>query len=150
MQTNHVVPSFLLKQNSPISVERRQRFNKEVSLERVVIEHTFGMLKSRWQSLNGLRGLVLGQRTFDQILFWIRACMVLHNMLLEEGEDDFWQDVDMEEMRARWEAEAEADRDEGDEDDLAPGGGRGRRPQRNRRGQLESHFHAVQYRTAYE
>jgi hypothetical protein len=70
--------------------------------------------------------------------------------MLQEGEDDFWEGVHMEEMRARWEAEADADREEGDDEDLGPAGGRGRRILRTRRAQPESHFNAVNYRKAYE
>ena len=67
-------------------------FNKELSSARVVIECTFGRLKSHWQ--------ILQKRLDSRITFSVKiaiACAVLHNFCIkigDEWEDDFYDDDD--------------------------------------------------------
>lgn len=64
--------------------------------------------------------MVTGKRTFQLLLAHVRACAVLHNMLVGLPDDSFWDDFDMGEMRRKWEEEAREIRDligrEGDAD----------------------------------
>lgn len=103
-----VVPAYKENDpNSPVPFDLRRRFNKELSRMRVTIEHTIGMLKSRFASLRGLRHLVGNKRTFSLMLLHIRACVVLHNMLVGQNDDTYWDDFDMDRLREEWESEAE-------------------------------------------
>jgi hypothetical protein len=116
-----VIPAYKENVAHPTApIADRKRFNKKFSRRRVKVEHTFGMLKSRFQSLRGLRQMVTGKRTFQLLLAHVRACPVLHNMRVGLPDDSFWDDFDMGEMRRKWEEEAREIRDligwEGDAD----------------------------------
>lgn len=89
----------------PIPLSDRQRFNKELSRQRVRVEHAIGMLKCRFQSLKGLRYMITNRKTFSQCLLHIRACIILHNMTLELNDDTFWAEMDMDALTAEWETE---------------------------------------------
>ena len=65
------------------------RFNFLHSKVRVDIEHAFGILKGRWQSLNGLRVRISNARRYDFAVKSIMACVVLHNILIQQG--DQWE-----------------------------------------------------------
>jgi len=73
-------------------------FNKAHSRQRIRIEHAFGVLKSRWASLKG--GLPIRirsrsiQKDHNRVIRWTIACLVLHNFLLQRGEEDNWLDIE--------------------------------------------------------
>ena len=78
-----------------LTLIEQKRFNESCASVRVIIEHTFGLLKGRWSSLRGLRGSVATAFDEHRATCWIRACVVLHNLLLstaeeyeDNGEDD--------------------------------------------------------------
>jgi hypothetical protein len=77
----------------PIARQPSHRaFNYAHSVERVKIEHAFGVLKARWPSLKGL-GLRIGddiERDHLRVVNWIMACLVLHNFLSLRHEEDDW------------------------------------------------------------
>lgn len=77
------------------------RFNYYLSNLRVDIEHAFGVLKSRWPSLKGLRIRIQDDASYVYAVKWIQACVVLHNMMIS--------------LRDSW--EVQYDREEQDEDD---------------------------------
>ena len=67
-------------------------FNRAHSVERVKIEHAFGLLKARWPSLKSL-GIRIGDdivRDRLRVTKWIMACLVLHNFLSSRDEEDDW------------------------------------------------------------
>lgn len=72
----------------PLEREKRQ-FNFELSRQRIRIEHAIGMLKGRWQSLRELRILIKDERSAARANLWIQACIVLHNYLVDIGDDSF-------------------------------------------------------------
>lgn len=91
-------------------------FDKAVSRLCVRSEHCNGLLKSRWQSLRGLRISINRRRDHVAAMRWISACIVLHNICVEVGDEE-------------WEQELEEQR-EPEEDvgvDEVPGGGERRR-----------------------
>ncbi len=55
---------------------------------RVVVEHTIGALKVRFQSLRGLRLIIQGKRSVVKAVNWILECVVVHNLLLHEPDGD--------------------------------------------------------------
>ena len=61
-------------------------FNDECASTRVLIEHTFGMLKNRWSCLRGLRISIEDKDDEGCATCWIRACVVLHNLLIETAD----------------------------------------------------------------
>ncbi|XP_034095934.1 putative nuclease HARBI1 isoform X1 [Gymnodraco acuticeps] len=60
---------------------RQCRFNQKLNVARVVIEHTFGLLKTKFRRLK-----CLYMKNIANISTAVTACCILHNMCLEEGE----------------------------------------------------------------
>lgn len=100
----------------------QHRFNQKLASVRVTIEHTFGMLKSRFQSLTHMRTQLDTQLDIQRALNWIRAMVILHNYLTDNDDDDFFDDIDLalfkeqsNEVQVSWNAYVEATgRDTGD------------------------------------
>ena len=69
-------PSALLQEN--------ERFNKCLSGIRIRVEHCIGILKGRFPSLQSLRTKIVDVETHKRAVLWIKACTVLHNMLLSD------------------------------------------------------------------
>jgi hypothetical protein len=71
------------------SMEPYSTFNHLHSSARVHVEHCIGRLKSRFQSLRGLRIQILDRDDHKRACQWIIACCVIHNMLIDvDGWDD--------------------------------------------------------------
>ena len=58
-------------------------FNKVLSSIRVRVEHCIGLLKGRFQSLRGMRQRIAGKKSAREVVLWVKACAILHNMILE-------------------------------------------------------------------
>ncbi|OAD68543.1 hypothetical protein PHYBLDRAFT_63544 [Phycomyces blakesleeanus NRRL 1555(-)] len=58
----------------------------------VQTEHCIGILKSRFELLKGLHTSVYDKYNIEKIEYWIRCCCVLHNLLLDCGDDTFVED----------------------------------------------------------
>ena len=76
------------------SIPQNAAFNYFLSKPRVRIEHTIGVLKGRFQSLRGLR-VSIGRgkdikKDQARAVFWINACVLLHNFLIEDGNPYEW------------------------------------------------------------
>ena len=74
-------------------------FNKQLSKARVISEHTIGLLKGRFPWLRSIRkNITENKNTLKEILFWLDACVILHNFLLEHRlelyEEDWIEDDD--------------------------------------------------------
>ena len=54
-------------------------------------EHTIGQLKGHFQSLRGIFTVISGKDTHTLVVLWIQTCIVLHNLLLEDGYDSNWE-----------------------------------------------------------
>ncbi|OWA50458.1 hypothetical protein BV898_14972 [Hypsibius exemplaris] len=63
-------------------------FKKYHSSLRMTVEHCIGMVKGRCQSLRGMRSYIRSVKDHQRIVYWIRACFVLHNISLEDEYDD--------------------------------------------------------------
>jgi DDE superfamily endonuclease len=68
---------------SKASKDTNMFFNYKLSSCRIIIEHTIGILKSRWSSLKGLRLQLKNTSDLQQINEWIVVCIILHNFLLK-------------------------------------------------------------------
>jgi DDE superfamily endonuclease len=80
--------------------ERRRRlaFNKTLSGSRIYIEHTFGLLKSRFQSLRDFGR----HEDVNEIYQVIEALMVVHNICID------WNDHPLDAMDEDWVADMRA------------------------------------------
>lgn len=140
-----IIPAY--KENDARAVSplaHRQRFNVELSKQRVTVEHTLGMLKSRYQSLRGLRHIIRDTRSFNHNLCHIRACAILHNIAVGLPDDGFWDEEDLPRLRAEWEAEAESIRTI-----LDVGGEPGVERNEDMREALRYRFQTTNYRRPY-
>lgn len=63
-------------------------FNVFHSSARVHVEHCIGRLKSRFQSIRGLRIQILDRQDHKRACLWVIACCILHNMLINIDEWD--------------------------------------------------------------
>ena len=68
-----------------------QLFNKHLSSISKRSKHTIGQLKGRFQSLCGIPTVISSKDTHTLVVLWIQTCVVLHNLLLEDGYDSSWE-----------------------------------------------------------
>ena len=103
---DHMVPPYKRNRHDVNLTRERHTFNQALASARVVVEHTFGMLKMRFQSLQCLRTQINTQLDLERALNWIRACLLVHNFLGSDNDDDFWEDHHMARLERQWEQEA--------------------------------------------
>jgi len=66
-----------------------EKFNEKLARMRIISEHCIGMLKGRFPWLRSIRLLITERKaSLRQILHVLEATIVLHNMLIELGEED--------------------------------------------------------------
>jgi hypothetical protein len=73
--------------NPAAEVPENALFNFEFSKARVIVEHTIGVLKSRWSSLRGIRTQVKKEEDFSNILKKIVVTFILHNICIDRNDD---------------------------------------------------------------
>ena len=81
--------------NPAARVAHNRVFNELFSSCRTIIEHTNGMLKSRFSSLKGIRTQIKNRSDFGVVQKHIIVCLILHNLLIDF--DDEWEDIEEEE-----------------------------------------------------
>nr|XP_019008575.1 uncharacterized protein I206_06252 [Kwoniella pini CBS 10737]OCF47356.1 hypothetical protein I206_06252 [Kwoniella pini CBS 10737] len=69
-----------------------EAFNIKCSSQRVAIEHTYGLMKGRWQSLRGLRIKIRDGDDECRVTCWIRACVILHNLFISTSFDFYTEE----------------------------------------------------------
>lgn len=62
-------------------------FNYFHSTVRMDIEHSFGIIKKRFPSLNNLRLTISTETAYEYALKWITCCFILHNFLIMEKDE---------------------------------------------------------------
>jgi len=76
----------------------QEKFNTCLAKPRVISEHTIGMLKGRFQILKSIPMKVTNsKKSIKRILRVIDCCVILHNLLIERGDDDVpedWMDIE--------------------------------------------------------
>ena len=89
-----MVPAY--KKTSARDLSREQElFNKTLSSPRVESEHAIGMLKGRWPYLRSIRMKIRRKnkkRCLKKIFNYIRCCVILHNLLIEEDTEEYLDD----------------------------------------------------------
>ena len=74
--------------NIPVNTE----FNYCIARSCVWNKHTIGILKGCWASLQHLRLALNNKKDMKQIIRWINASVILHNLLSQLG--DAWDELD--------------------------------------------------------
>jgi hypothetical protein len=73
----------------PASLERdNAAFNRALSSVRVKVEHCIGIWKNRFQSMKGMGHRIGGKKSAKRVVDWVKACAILHNMVLKDDEWD--------------------------------------------------------------
>jgi hypothetical protein len=106
------VPAYKRQRYQPRLPEEEERFNRALSQVRVRVEHTFGLLKSPFKSLEGLRVMLRTDTDESRSRIWVICAAILHNLLLDDTADDYWQGEDMERWERQWEQAAEKARED--------------------------------------
>ena len=66
----------------------KEKFNHVLSSPRVISEHTMGLWKGRFPWLRNIRMLITNdKKSLEKILRYVDATVVLHNMIIEFGEE---------------------------------------------------------------
>lgn len=83
-----VVASFKCASGQRLT-EEEENFNTLLGKPRVISEHTIGMLKGRFQILKLLPMKITNdKKSVKRILRVIDCCVILHNLLIDRGDDD--------------------------------------------------------------
>lgn len=83
-----VVASFKAPKGHALDPEH-ERFNRHLGRLRVLSEHTIGMLKARFPWLRCIPMVITDDpRSVEKILKYIDTCIILHNLLIDECDDD--------------------------------------------------------------
>jgi hypothetical protein len=102
-----VVSSFKCANGHQLQVMEEQ-FNTLLAKPRIISEHTIGMLKGRFQILKSIPMKITNARkSVKRILRVIDCCIILHNLLIDNGDDQIPLD---------W-LDKENDEEDSDEDD---------------------------------
>lgn len=84
---------------------RQQNYNTLLSSNRYVVEHCFGLIKQRFRQLYHIK-----LRSIEEIVHFIRACIVLHNLCIDDDLDNENPPVNIREVQV--------DQNLGENDDL--------------------------------
>jgi hypothetical protein len=84
---NFMVPVFKKPVGAPMPPDN-EAFNTQLAKPRVSSEHTIGMLKGRFPFLRSIRMRLTGKKSFKKILRVVTVCIILHNFLVGNREDD--------------------------------------------------------------
>lgn len=69
------------------SAQNRNNFNRIFSKYRIRIEHSFGIMKERFNSLKELKLQIKNNSSVNFACCWVLVCVILHNILIDENED---------------------------------------------------------------
>ena len=84
---NFMVPTFKKPTGAPLHPDN-ELFNYKLARPRVSSEHTIGILKGRFPFLRSIRMRLTGKKSFKKILRYVTVCIVLHNFLVGNREDE--------------------------------------------------------------
>ena len=84
LYSRHVIGPF--KEPECTFAEHRN-YDHQLARLQVKSEHAIGILKGRWGSLKELRLTLATDRQFSFSTTWITACILIHNICVDEGED---------------------------------------------------------------
>jgi hypothetical protein len=64
-------------------------FNATLSSRRIVIEHVFGILKSRFPAITSVPVRIKDVQTHKDVVDWFESACIIHNFLLLEQDTDW-------------------------------------------------------------
>lgn len=67
-------------------------FNSKLAAIRIVSEHCIGLLKTRFQYLNGIRSKLTKRRHLRKIIRYVTCACIMHNLLIAEPVPEEWED----------------------------------------------------------
>lgn len=101
------------KNSTQLTHAARKDFNRYFSSYRVRVEHVFGIMKEKFPSCKKLNIRIIDAKSHEFACTWIRACCILHNMLMPHyDEEDLTYD-----LSPRNRSEQPDDVSDGDEDE---------------------------------
>jgi hypothetical protein len=100
-----LISAFKRLPNQQLSDDEK-RFNELLSRIRVFVEHCIGIFKARFMSLRGLRLRIRNVDDCKRLDAWIRACAVLHNLLLSDSIPNEWYTEESQTDELDWETAA--------------------------------------------
>jgi hypothetical protein len=88
--SDHILAAFKKVRGIPMT-KAQIVFNKRLAQCRYVNEHAIGLLKGRFHSLRGMRYDLSTMAGAMMMVCMIRCATILHNLLLDEDEDQQWE-----------------------------------------------------------
>ncbi|EFP79523.1 uncharacterized protein PGTG_05844 [Puccinia graminis f. sp. tritici CRL 75-36-700-3] len=86
----HCIPAY----KAPVAyIKGNSDFNYCLARSRVRNEHTIGILKGRWASLQHLQLAIQKPSDMMEVIRWVNCCVTLHNILAHLG--DAWAELDV-------------------------------------------------------
>ncbi|EFP92408.2 uncharacterized protein PGTG_18233 [Puccinia graminis f. sp. tritici CRL 75-36-700-3] len=86
----HCIPAY----KAPAAyIKENSDFNYCLARSRVWNEHTIGILKGQWASLQHLRLAIQKPSDMMEVIRWVNCCVTLHNILAHLG--DAWAELDV-------------------------------------------------------
>lgn len=67
-------------------------FTSQLATARIKSEHCIGLLKTRFQYLNGIRSQLARRRHLRRIIRYVSCTCILHNLLIAELAREEWED----------------------------------------------------------
>lgn len=92
----HVIPAYKRSRGIVVLDAMKMFFNRELSICRVKVEHTIGLLKNRFLCLKDLNILISDKKSMKVLIDRFLCCVILHNLLLHEPIPDEWHNYDEE------------------------------------------------------
>jgi len=89
-----MVPAF--KRGNANLIEDQKYFNTKLAKVQIKRKHCVGLLKARFQCLQGLRQVIHSKRDLDVILQMIMCANILHNLLINHAIPQHWMVNNME------------------------------------------------------
>jgi len=84
LYSRHVVGTF---KGPEFTCAEHRNYSYQLARLRVKSEHAIGILKGRWGSLKELRLTLATDRQFSFSMTWSTACIVLHDICVDAGDD---------------------------------------------------------------
>ena len=90
-----MVPALKKGHNANLS-EDRKYFNTKLAKVRIKSKHCIGILKARFEHLQGHRWVIQSKHDFDVILLMTMCPCILHNLLINHAIPQDWMVNNME------------------------------------------------------
>eukprot|EP00644_Phytophthora_capsici_P017219 jgi/Phyca11/122667/e_gw1.48.256.1 len=84
-----LVPSFKSPSGGQLAL-KEEYFNKQLARIRIRVEHCIGILKGRFPLLRRIRSSLRNKKALQDTIFLIRACMIMHNMAIDDPIPSEW------------------------------------------------------------